>query len=376
MEKINNIERALQEAEYKKKSAEEAQKQAAQDIKMADEDLKKLKKAKQLVDEANAKLDEADKICGVSVQTKEDKKSGMKSGFLKGVALGTACTLIGGAITYLLVKESKTGTIKSTSKAETIAVDDQVLTDEEFDKIVAEVVKDMKERGVTLSESDIQDFVMYLNSSELATDNQKLMASIVSEQDSDEIEQDANKFLGSSVMTNYNLWFEDKSTEDFINASDYVFDEEQKAKLVEIERRVDEIALVYGYGDYERVDELTRQLLLDLSDPNSGISYLDAGTGYGAQIALEPVRGLFGMNFSGYEATSILSESTNDLIKYHVPYAEDDMPDNTEDDKYTANNMHTGYIRDIKALISECLGNEPTLSSYTSDTSYVRKRSI
>lgn len=363
MSKINNIEAALRNAEEKKKQAEETQRKAEQEIKDAEQSLQNLQQAKKLVEEANAKLEQAEKICPDEICT-EKKEKDKNKGFIKGIALGVACSLVTGALGYVLIKGSKTGNI----------LGEDALTDKEFDKLLTSAVEDMDERDIQLSESDIQDFVMYSNTSGLASGNPKLISKIARGQDSDEIEQDANKFIGASVMENYNIWYEDKSTEKFINASDYIYDEEEKAKLVEIERRVDEIAVAYKEGHWAEVEELTRQLLLDLTNPNVEISTLDASTGYAAQIALEPVRGLFGVGTDG--VTSILSDDTLDLIKYHVPYVEDDKPEITEDDKYTENNLHTGYIRNIKALIEECMGYNSTLSTYEPETSYTRKRTM
>lgn len=373
MSKISNIEEALRNAETRKKQAEETQKQAEKDIKDAEKSLQNLKKAKKLVEEANVKLDEAEKLCPTEMESKPEEKSNNK-GFIKGIAFGVACSLVVGALTYVLVRESKTGNIKGTSKAQTVAFDEDVFTSEEFDKLLEVAVEDMDERDIEISKSDIQDYIMYANASELANDNQELIKAIVGEQNADEIQQDANKFVGAAVMENYEIWYEKGSTENFVNASDYIYDEEEKAKLVEIEKRVDEIAIAHKNGEYDKVEELTRQLLLDMTNPNVEISTLDASTGYAKQIALEPVRGLFGMSADGM--TSILSEDTLDLIKYHVPSAEDDKPEITEDDKYTENNLHTGYLRDIKALIEKCMGNNETLSNYTSDSSYTRKRTM
>ena len=370
--KVNNIDEALKKVEERKQYAEDTKfeaeqviEEAKQTITEAKEEIKelyqtvtKLQKAKKKQDEANKECDEALEAAGYE---KNDKKKNNK-GLVKGIVIGaTAISLIVGG--YHLVKNSKKlfgnskpGTQNSSTNTEsaketvkysynyeenvvTVNNEEYVeLTTEEFEKITSLKIKELSDKGVNLSSEDIIKYMMIVNCDKLAQDNKELINEVMGEQSSDEIQQDANKFVGAVVMYNYNIWYKEGSTRNFIRVSDTIFDKEAREKVVKIERRVDQISLYIKNKD--KVNELVNDLLKDLLDPTNELSYLESGVGYSLQIILEPVRGLF--------ADGLLNEENTNLIKYFVPYASDE-------EEYKKNNMVTGYIKDIKDILSDCL---------------------
>lgn len=219
------------------------------------------------------------------------------------------------------------------------------LTTEEFENITALKIKELSDKGITLNSEDIIKYMMIANCDKLAQDNKELISEIMGEQTSDELQQDANKYVGAVVMYNYNIWYEEGSTKNFIKASDTIFDEEARNKVIEIEKRVDEITL--SMEDNDKFNELVNDLLKELLDPTNELSYLESGVGYALQIVLEPIRGLYG--------DGRLNEANANLIKYFVPYAGDE-------EEYKENNMLTGYIKDINDILSDCLENSKKLT--------------
>lgn len=218
------------------------------------------------------------------------------------------------------------------------------LTTEDFENVSAIKIKELSDKGLNLNSEDIIKFMMIVNCDKLAQDNKELITQIMGSQTSDEVQQDAYKCVGAIVMYNYNIWYQEGSTKNFIKVSDCIFDEEAKNKVIEIEKRVDEIAL--SVEDNEKFNQLVNALLKDLLDPTNELSYLESGVGFVLQIVLEPIRGLYGMDLYG---NITLDETNAELIKYFVPYAGDE-------EEYKKNNMLTGYIQDINDILVVCPG--------------------
>ena len=217
------------------------------------------------------------------------------------------------------------------------------LTTDAFETLVSLKVKELNDKGVNIASEDIIKYAMLVNLDKLAQDNVGLINTIVGEQQADEIQEDSYKFTGAVVMYNYNIWYTEGSTKNFIRISDMIFDEEARLKVLEIENRIDEIALA-SKTDVKKMNELITKLLRDLLDPECELSYLESGVGFALQIMLEPIRGLWGMDLYG---NIVLDETNAELIKYFVPYAGDE-------EKYTDNNMLNGYIQDIHNLLTDC----------------------
>ena len=228
--------------------------------------------------------------------------------------------------------------------AETMVESDYVvLTTDAFEALTASRIKDAKDKGITIKESDIVKFTAIVNNDKLAQDNPELLASIKGDQTTDEMKQDGYKVIGAYTMYNYNLYFAEGNSNNFIKISPFIFDEDEKAKAIEIENRVEEIAK--SASNTEEMNALVNKLIKDMLNPTNELSYVESGVGFGLQLVLEPVRGLYSM--SKDFMTSRLNETNADLIKYIVPYAGDEQ-------EYVDNALLTGYVRDINANLNEC----------------------
>ena len=241
------------------------------------------------------------------------------------------------------IKEVKYEYDYSNSAAVVKGEDYVELTTDSFETLVSLKVKELQEKGINIASEDVIKYAMLVNIDKLSQDNVELINTIVGEQQADEIQEDSYKFTGAVVMYNYNIWYTEGSTKNFIRISDMIFDEEARLKVLEIENRIDEIALA-SKTDVKKMNELITKLLRDLLDPECELSYLESGVGFALQIMLEPIRGLWGMDLYG---NIVLDETNAELIKYFVPYAGDE-------EKYTDNNMLNGYIQDIHNLLTDC----------------------
>lgn len=219
----------------------------------------------------------------------------------------------------------------------------EVLTTEEFEKLTSDALKQISDRGITLDESDVIKFMAIINIDKLSQDNTDLLAAIVGNQNPDEVKLDAQKVMGALVMYNYSTYFSEGNNENFIKVSDFIFDKEEKEKAIEIENRVNEIGV--NKDKTVVMNELVHSLLRDMLDPTNRLSYVESGTGFGLQLTLEPVRGLYGMDKDFMNIT--LDYTNADLIKYFVPYAEDEQ-------EYEDNALLTGYIRNINDILNDC----------------------
>lgn len=223
----------------------------------------------------------------------------------------------------------------------TVAYD--TLTNDKFESLAASNLKMIKDKGLTLNEADVLKFVAIVNINKLSQDNPELLASLIGNQNPDEFRGDSQKVLGASVMYNYQTYLANGNDNDFIKLSSFVFDETEKAKVIEVENRVHEIGL--NKDNNEEMNALVNKLLRDLASPTSSISYFEPGVGFGLQLTLEPVRGLYGMAKDFMTVT--LDDTNADLIKYFVPYAEDEQ-------KYVDNAQLTGYFLMVNDILADC----------------------
>ncbi len=230
------------------------------------------------------------------------------------------------------------GVVAST---ETEVADYKELTTEEFEALASDVMTELKKAGIKVSSEDVIKYVMIRNIDKLRQDNNGLVAEIIGTQNVDEVFADADQVI-DAIMT-YNLLYFDahQDTKGFISASLGVFDETQKARVLEIERRVYEIGA--NLKDNKKVNELTYKLLKDMINPTNEISELEDGVSYGVQfIDMYMVRATFGTNKYGE-----LNKENADLVKYFVSFAGDGKT-------YEDNAIVNGNYRNVLALLKEC----------------------
>lgn len=215
------------------------------------------------------------------------------------------------------------------------------LTTEEFEKITSLKIKELKDKGINLSSEDVIKYMMVANCDKLAQDNRELMNQIMGDQNADEIQQDAYKVVSAITMYNYNVWYKERSTLNFIKVSDTIFDKNEREKAIQIEKRISGIERTNDEND---INLLVNDLLKDMLDPTNELYTLESGTGFALQVVMEPIRGLYGMDEQG---NNLLNEQNTELIKYFVPYAGDEQ-------KYIDNNWLTGYILGINDVLTDC----------------------
>lgn len=219
------------------------------------------------------------------------------------------------------------------------------LTTEKFEILVDETINILKGYGLQVSEENIIKYVMIRNIDKLSQDNKELISTIVGQQDPDEVFADADSVI-DAIMT-YNLLYfdENHNTDGFISASVGVFDETQKTRVLEIEKRVYELGAYYQ--DEEKYNELMKALLSDMINPAKEISELEDGVSYGVEwIDMYMVRSTFGT-----DRYIKLSEENADKIKYFVSFAGDG-------EEYENNAVVNGNNKNIFALLDDCEKNK------------------
>ena len=388
---LEEIERKLQEeqeklndANFEKEIADDMKERAKEQEKQSEEAIRALEMARLYAERAQSLIENetAEKTAETkegnagdaetkgeneeNVVNKENKKAGFWIRLL--LIWGTAIAILAGA--FKLYRESKTGYIKeATPKIGTSdSVNDQPedvteaasytfdydgsavttgdyeyvpLTDEEFEKLTTETINTLRGYGVTTSDEDIIKYVMIRNIDKLRQDNNEMINKIVGDQDPVEVFADADNVI-DDIMT-YNLLYFDQNhnTDGFISSSVGIFDETQKARVLEIEGRVFEIGA--NYQDEEKYNELTYALLRDMIDPSKDISELEDGVSYGVMwINMYMVRSTFGT-----DRYIKLNDTNADMVKYYVSFAGDG-------EEYEMNALVNGNVRNINALLAEC----------------------
>ena len=215
------------------------------------------------------------------------------------------------------------------------------LTTERFEELTTAVIQKFEGYGLQVSREDIIKYVMIRNIDKLRQDNNELVASIIGTQEPTEAFADADHVI-DAIMT-YNLLYFDKyhNTDGFISAVEGVFDEVQRARVLEIESRVYEIGR--HYQEEAKYNELTYSLLRDMINPLNPISELEDGVSYGVEwIDMYMVRGTFGT-----DRYIKLNDVNSDLVKYFVSFAGDG-------EEYENNALVNGNVRNINALLTQC----------------------
>ena len=180
-------------------------------------------------------------------------------------------------------------------------VEDDTLTTEEFENLVAQLAKALQDKNVNLTTEEITKFVAIINIDSLAEENPELAKELFKDSTKEEYIQEAAKTISETVMYNGKVFEEEKSTENFIRISDALYGE-GKEQLEVIEAYVDEIAKVYY--DAEQVNILVSELITKLA--TGDLNNLDNGTQFGMQASIELIR--------SYIAKDVLSDVNRDVL--------------------------------------------------------------
>ena len=216
------------------------------------------------------------------------------------------------------------------------------LTTERFEDLTTGLIKKYEELGLQVSREKLIKYVMVRNIDKLKQDNPELVKSIIGTQTVEKVYTDFEDVI--SAITTYN-WLDFDRYHDvnrLLSAADGVFDETQKAKVVEIEKRVHEIGR--NYQNEEVYNELTYSLLRDMINPLSPLYGLEDGVSLGVQwIDTYLVRARFGT-----DRYIKLHVQVNDLIKQFITFPEDEQRD-------FENAVATGNMAAVKILLNDCL---------------------
>ena len=215
------------------------------------------------------------------------------------------------------------------------------LTTENFETLTNSLIAKYESLGLQVSRENIIEYVMIVNLDKLRQDNNELVSKIIGTQDVTEVFADA--FGVADAIRNYNLLYFDKyhTTAGFISATDAIFDDTERARATEIEKRIYEIGA--HYQEQGKFNELTYSLLRELYNPLSPIAGIEDGASYVVEsIDMYMIRSTFGTN-----RYITLDETNANLIKYFVTFAGDG-------EEYENNSLMNGNVRNILNLLIEC----------------------
>lgn len=300
----------------------------------------------------------------VEIEKKENFKRFI-AGFLAGTFIGTLGTYLGmkkveanekkKEITSMVDDNDKLSAESNTFSAteptelvivdatETIEIKNDELTTEKFKQLVKDFSRAYIENNINVTETDLEKFVAIVNIDELVEDNPSLARELFAIQSKEEYLNDAAKVIGMTYMYNNNLYEKEKKTDNFINVSDAIYDEDQKAKIQMVEDYVSSIA--HANGNKEEINKIVEEFLFSLSDPQSELSYLDDGVGFGMQVDI---------------ALILNSIARNDLNKENRDW----LQELTSSEKYVSN---------IFTVYDGCNDSYGISSTYTKSNVYIRK---
>ena len=201
--------------------------------------------------------------------------------------------------------EETTSEVPVVTEEEVIAVvsEEDVFTTEKFETLVADYANKYAEEYKIVSTADIAKFGVIANIDILAEQNPELIATVANGQTKEEFLNDAAKLIGATVMNNFQVWNETKSTEKFIRVSDIVYGP-QKEQMLKIEEYTDRIADAVNAGDKDLVNQIVSEFLTDL---NSGsLSKLDDGVGFVAQVNIAMISDGIARNYLNKENFDML----------------------------------------------------------------------
>lgn len=296
---------------------------------------------------------------------KKEKFKRFIAGFLAGTFIGTLGTYLGmkkveanekkKEITSMVDDNDKLSAESNTFSAteptelvivdatETIEIKNDELTTEKFKQLVKDFSRAYIENNINVTETDLEKFVAIVNIDELVEDNPSLARELFAIQSKEEYLNDAAKVIGMTYMYNNNLYEKEKKTDNFINVSDAIYDEDQKAKIQMVEDYVSSIA--HANGNKEEINKIVEEFLFSLSDPQSELSYLDDGVGFGMQVDI---------------ALILNSIARNDLNKENRDW----LQELTSSEKYVSN---------IFTVYDGCNDSYGISSTYTKSNVYIRK---
>lgn len=218
----------------------------------------------------------------------------------------------------------------------------KVLTDEEFNKLLDSVKKDLDAKNISYDPGKVDDYLTVCNIDALSESNPDKIEEVIGDQTVEKVMQNAYDIESSKVSYDYSSYFETGSTDDFFKVSNVVFSEEDKKIVDEIQKRVN---LIGKIEDDEEFNNEVCKLLYDFCDEtNPYYGKLSDGAYFALQEVLEPLRGMYGME---YKEDDRFNEKGLNAIKYMVPYAGDEKD-------YEDNNLLTASILNINGLLKRC----------------------
>lgn len=186
--------------------------------------------------------------------------------------------------------------------------EEEELTQENFETLVADFSKPYVEKGINVKTEDLAKFVSIININKLAEENPELAANLFGTETKEVYLVDAANIIGMTYTYNRNVFEQEGNTLNFIRISNAVSGN-QKTVLQIVEGYVDKIALVKD--NPEEVNKLIAELLVRLGDPESDLSYVDDGVGFGMQVSIELIR--------SYLAKDVISKENFDMLTTLVP---------------------------------------------------------
>lgn len=316
------------------KSMKDQEKQLAQEKQRI---IDELKKEQERLDKVTDMLSDDEK--GKKAKSKNGSKSKKKKGLsTKGiVSLVLAGTILGTGIGYLLTRKSYTGPIKDEPTASDTLLDEEEskeITKTDISELSNKLIGRFAEKGLKTKTSDINRLVYAFNINQIATYHPEYIEELVGEESLEEVYQDLNQALFDLNTYNGDIYrIEKGNTSNFIYISDILFNASDSAKLKEIEDRFNEIA---SEQDKDSMNKKVNSLLLELLMPENELANLESGPSLATYTMVELIRDLF---------MDDLNEANQDLIKYLVPYAED------EEDNHILNNRHICNLNNIKVIL-------------------------
>lgn len=301
-QQIEELEKMIAEKDAKKNNAKSVQEKADKikekaiaEEQEAEEEIKKISDAKSKIEEANSLLGnvntngEVRRTNGTNTNENNSQKT---ISWILGVAL--LLSLAGHGIT--LVKQSKTGTIK-TSVAEanldnndnandyqynygenvvTVSTSDDdkeyiPLTQEAFENLCSNAIKKIEGLGIGASREDIIKFVAVYNINKLRQDNPELAKSIMGTQTVLEVFDDT-AYLSATIMgyEAQNLIYNGQ----ILSVADFVFDEEQQRLIRDFEN----VKLAIVNANQDDRERMTEAWIYSLIDAKSEYRLLDDGS--------------------------------------------------------------------------------------------------
>lgn len=151
----------------------------------------------------------------------------------------------------------------------------------DFETLVANYTNNNSSAYASVSTSDITKFIAITNIDKIVENNKELAKTLFNEPSTEEYLNDAGKVIASTVMYDFNVWNDTRSTEGFIKVSDAVMGD-QRDKMIKIEEYTNRIAEAVNADDKNLVNDITYEFITDLT--SGELSKLDDGVGFTSQV--------------------------------------------------------------------------------------------